>query len=148
MEECCSLSNSLTRTTNIYQEPVMSKALAEGTTLYIFSELGMFFMLSISFIDKHLEVSSLCKTLGKMESSGGCRERGRLRIQTLETGHLGVGLTFTFTVFLGNDLEHLGPQSFYFYNGDNATPRGRLVRIKCVSVHGVLRSGTGHPSAV
>ena len=99
----------------------MSKALAEGTTLYIFSELGMFFMLSISFIDKHLEVSSLCKTLGKMESSGGCRERGRLRVQTLETGHLGVGLTFTFTVFLGNDLEHLGPQSFYFYNGDNAT---------------------------
>ena len=43
MEECCSLSNSFIRTTNIYQEPVMSKALAEATILYIFSELGMFF---------------------------------------------------------------------------------------------------------
>lgn len=126
----------------------MSKALAEGTILYIFSELGIFFMLSISFIDKHLEVSSLCKALSKMESSGGCRLRGRLRIQTLERGRLGVGLTLTFTVFLGNSLEHLGPQSFYLYNGDNATPRRRLVRIKCVSVCGVLRSGTGHPRAV
>lgn len=105
-------------------------------------------MLSISFIDKHLEVSSLCKMLGKMESSRGCRVRGWLRIQTLETGCLGVNLTFTFTVFLGNALEHLGPQSFHLYDGDNATSSGRLVKINCVNMCGVLRSGTGHLSAV
>lgn len=113
-----------------------------------FQNLGCFFMLSISFIDKHLEGSSLCKMLGKMESMGGCRVRGQLRIRTLETGCLGVSLTFTFTVFLGDALEHLGPQSFYLCNGDNTTPSRRLVRIKCVNVCEALRSGTGHPSAV